>query len=174
MAIINKELQQLKGIGGVLAKRLDDAGLDSFTKVVEAGEEGLRKIRGINPHAITSILEQAALLAVTEKTGRAERVEEVKKMIGGVREKVQALAASTKERFKEELVGKYGKKLTNDLVRLVDALDKFEDSVPKRLKRAGKGLAKAEKKVEGLTEAGLKKVHKGLKKTRKSLVKVLG
>jgi hypothetical protein len=174
MAIIKNELEQLKGIGGVLAKRLKEEGVDSFAKVVEAGEEGLRKIRGINPRAISSILEQAALLADTAKTGRAERVEEVKKMIGGVRDKVQALAASTKERFQEELAGKYGKKLTSDLVRLVDALDKFEDSVPKRLKRAGKGLAKAEKKVEGLAEAGLKKVRKGLKKTRKSLVKVLG
>lgn len=174
MATIKNELQQLKGIGGVLAKRLEDAGLGSFTKITEAGEEGLRKIRGINPHAISSILEQAALLAGTAKAGRAERVEDVKKMIGGMREKVQALAAATNERFKEELAGKYGKKLTSDLVRLLNTLDTFENSVPKRLKRAGKGLAKAEKKVEALTAAGLKKVHKGLKKARKSLTKVLG
>src|SRR5512134_11561 len=46
-----KELQQIKGVGEVVAQRLVEAGFDSFAKVAEAGEEGLRNIRGINPRA---------------------------------------------------------------------------------------------------------------------------
>ena len=41
-----------------------------------------------------------------------------------------------------------------------------------KVKKSGKGLAKAERRLEGLTEAGLKKVDKGLKKARKSLKRI--
>jgi predicted flap endonuclease-1-like 5' DNA nuclease len=65
------DLQQLKGIGKVLVKRLQDAGLDRFAKISQASEKELREIRGINPLKIVSIQEQAKLLARLCKSGLA-------------------------------------------------------------------------------------------------------
>jgi hypothetical protein len=41
------------------------------------------------------------------------------------------------------------------------------------VKRAGKGLAKAEKRLAGLADTGLKGVERGLRRTRKTLKRVL-
>jgi len=38
-----EDLLQLKGVGRILAKRLYDAGFDSFDKIAQGGEEGLKK-----------------------------------------------------------------------------------------------------------------------------------
>ena len=40
-------LQQLKGVGRVLSKRLQEMGLDSFEKIAQAGEEVLKNHRGL-------------------------------------------------------------------------------------------------------------------------------
>ncbi|HEY6008277.1 MAG TPA: helix-hairpin-helix domain-containing protein, partial [Geobacteraceae bacterium] len=66
-------LQQLKGVGEVLSGRLVDAGYDTFAKVAAAGEEGLAKIRGINPRMLGSIVAQAGELAGEAKQEWAER-----------------------------------------------------------------------------------------------------
>jgi len=55
----------------------------------------------------------------------------------------------------------------------MDALDRIEQKLPKRIKRAGKGLLKAEKRLAGTADATLPKLSKGLKKMRKSLQRVL-
>lgn len=52
MKLTLKELQGLKGVGDILAQRFIKAGYDTFDKVAAAGEEGLRKIQGINPRMI--------------------------------------------------------------------------------------------------------------------------
>lgn len=57
------DLQQIKGVGTATAKLLQDAGYDSFARIAEAGEAGLKKIGGINQRAIRSIVEQAGKLA---------------------------------------------------------------------------------------------------------------
>ena len=66
MAKTAADLQQLKGVGKVLADRLCAAGLDGFAEIARAGEEGLKKVSGINPRAAGSILEQAKRLAQAE------------------------------------------------------------------------------------------------------------
>ena len=42
-----QELQQIRGIGKVLAQRLIDAGNDSCAKVAALGEEGLKQFKGL-------------------------------------------------------------------------------------------------------------------------------
>ena len=167
------DLQRLKGIGSILAKRLYDAGFDSFTKIAQAGEEGLKKVRGISPRAVTSILEQAKQLSDAPQPGRQEREDAVKKQLAEVREKIETLAHSTRDRFQKDLAGRSSKKLTADLVRIEDALVKIDGGGRKRSKRAGKALIKAEKRVVGLEDASLKKVRKGLKRARKAVLKAL-
>lgn len=167
------DLEQLKGVGKVLAKRLYDAGFDSFAKIAQAGEEGLKKVRGVNPRYLGSILEQARQLSETAHTGSQARVEALKQRLNEVKEQVQVLTETTRQRFQEELSGKSGKKLTSDLVRIEDALEQMNVGGKKKSKRAGKALIKAQKRVAGLEDASLKKVHKGLKRARKTMLRAL-
>jgi len=170
------ELQQLKGVGRILGKRLYDAGFDSFAKIAQAGEEGLKKVRGVNPRYISSILEQAQQLseaAHTGHTGHPARVEALQQRLSEVKEKVETLAETTRKRFQEEMSGKVGKKLTSDLVRIEAALERMHDGGKNCSKRAGKALAKAQERVAGLEDVSLKKVRKGLKRARKAVLKAL-
>jgi predicted flap endonuclease-1-like 5' DNA nuclease len=63
-----KELQKLKGIGEVLSQRLIEASYNTIAKVAAAEEHGLKKIPGMNPQKLRSIVTQAR-----EMTSEAER-----------------------------------------------------------------------------------------------------
>ncbi len=63
-----KELQELKGIGKVLSRRLIEASYNTIAKVAAAEEHGLEKIPGMNPQKLRSILTQAR-----EMTAEAEK-----------------------------------------------------------------------------------------------------
>lgn len=169
----SEDLQQLKGVGRILAKRLYDAGFDSFKKIAEAGEEGIRKVRGLPPRSVAGIVAQARELAAAAHPGEGEAPETLQNRLAEVRERLESLAQATRHRFQEKLSGKSGKKLTSDLVRIQDALERMQGRGKKGAKRAGKALAKAQKRVAGLEEASLKKVHKGFKKARKAVLKAL-
>lgn len=168
-----KELRQLRGIGPILAKRLFDAGLESCQKVAQAGEEGLKKIRGITPRMISSILEQARELSQGELQTPQGKADAVREKVATVRNLVQELTKEARTRFGDKLSVKSERKLSLDLVRLEDVLQRCEKRPPKRGKRAEKALAKAQKRVEGLDGASPKRVHKGLKKARLAVLTVL-
>ncbi|CAG0984953.1 hypothetical protein GEOBC_02040 [Geobacteraceae bacterium] len=168
-----KELQKIKGIGEILARRFVEAGYDTAAKVAEAGEDALKAIKGINPRAISSIISQAAGFAEEGGKARAKRVEELKAAAATLKDQVEGIARSVRDRFSDELQGKRGKKVEKELLKMVSALDRVEGKLGKRVKRAGKGLAKAEERLAGLAEQGVKGVGKGLKKARKSLKRVL-
>ena len=167
------ELQQLKGVGRILGKRLYDAGFDSFSKIAQAGAQGLQKIRGINPRHLETIVEQARQLAQAGHPEHPAPAEGMQQRLSEVKLQLQSLAESTRQRFQSELAGKPGRKLTLDLVRIEDALERMTDGGKQRSKRAGKALVKAEKRVAGLEDASLKKVRKGLKRARKAVLKGL-
>ena len=63
-----KELQQLKGIGEILSRRLVEASYDTIAKVAAAEEKGLERIAGMNPQKLRSIVTQARMLV-----GKAEK-----------------------------------------------------------------------------------------------------
>ena len=63
-----KELQQLKGIGEVLSRRLVEASYDTIAKVAAAEEKGLEKIAVMNPQKVRPIVVQARKM-----TGNAEK-----------------------------------------------------------------------------------------------------
>jgi predicted flap endonuclease-1-like 5' DNA nuclease len=62
------ELQELKGIGKVLSQRLVEAGYSTIARVAAAEEYGLKRIPGINPQKVRSIVTQAR-----EMTSAAEK-----------------------------------------------------------------------------------------------------
>jgi len=167
-----KELQKLKGVGNILARRFIEAGYDTFAKIAATGEEGLRNIQGLNPRMVPSILAQAAELAGEAGKTRAEKVEELKLKAASMKEQVQDIALSVRNRFKEEATGKTGKKVEKEILKVISSLEKVESKLETKVKKTGKVLVKAEKRLAGLTETGLKGVGKGLKKARKSLERV--
>jgi len=168
-----KELQQLKGVGEILSRRFIEAGYDTFGKIAAAGEEGLRKIPGINPRLLTSIVAEAAALSADMVQGRAHKVAALKQRTAGLKEQVQGIAISIRDRFQDEVAGKAGRKLEKEILKVIDTLETVESRLETRVKGAGKVLLKAERKLEGLTVSGLKKVATGLKKARK-LLKTIG
>jgi hypothetical protein len=168
-----KKLQQLQGVGEILSRRFVEAGYDTFAKVAAAGEEGLRKIPGVNPRLLGAIVAQAGSLAGNTSDRRAKLTEESKRRAVSMKEQVQGIALSVRDRFKDETGGKTGKKVAKAITKMITTLEKVEGRLETRVKKAGKGLVKAERQLEGLTASGLKKVGKGLKKARKSLEKVV-
>ena len=166
------ELKQLKGVGKVLSARLVEAGYDTIAKVMAAGEEGLKKVQGINQRLLPSILEQAGLLAGEGRAIKAQKVEELKRQAAVLKEQVQGVAARVRENFQEELTGRTGKKAEKQVMKVIACLEKVEGKLETRVKKAEKGLAKAEKSLALLAAAGVADIGKGLKKARKSLKKI--
>jgi hypothetical protein len=168
-----KELQKIKGVGEILTQRFIKAGYDSFDRIVAAGEQGLKQIKGISPHMIPSMIEQATSLAAECSTARARKVAEIKAAAAAIREQVEGIARAVKERAGEELQGKSGSKIETQLRKMIAALEKVERTLDKRVKGARKRLAKAGKCLATLSaETGIKGIGSGLKKARKSLKRI--
>jgi ribosomal protein S13 len=168
----HKGLQEIKGIGSVLAQRLVEAGYDSFARVAQAGEDGLRNIRGLNPRAIPSILEQAQILDGESVAGADERLLLLQNTSGLLQVRIRELAAAIRERQGDKLSGKKGERLEKEVTKLLKGLEKVQTQKGIRIKRARKGLAKTGKRLEGLTEGGIKSLTRGLKKARKPLKRI--
>ena len=166
------DLKQLKGVGDVLSRRLVEAGHDTLAKVAAAGEEGLKKVQGVNQRLIPAILEQAGLLAGEGRPSKAQKVEGLKRQAASLKSQVQGVALRVRENFQDELAGKTGKKVEKQIMKVIASLEKVGGKLETRVKKAGKGLAKAEKSLAILAAAGLADIGKGLKKARKSLKKV--
>jgi Helix-hairpin-helix domain len=168
----SNELKQLKGVGEVLSARLAEAGYDTFAKLAAAGEEALKKVKGINPSMVQSILEQAGQLAGAGRTTKEQKVEELKRSVTSLKERVHGIALHVRENFQEETAGKNGKKIEKKIMKMITSLEKVEKKLGTRLKRAGKGITKAETRLANIADAGLADIGKSLKKARKSLKKV--
>lgn len=167
-----KELQKIKGVGEVLSRRFVEAGYDTYAKIAAAGEEGLKKIQGLNQRMIQPILAQAEAMIDEAQKSKTQKVQELRQKTDSLKEQVQNIAISIKDRFKDEVTGKIGRKLEKDIVKVITSLEKVERKLESKVKKAGKGLVKAEKRLEGLTAAKLKGIGTGLKKARKSLKRV--
>jgi len=168
-----KQLQQIRGIGEVLAKRLVEAGHDTYEKLHALGEEGLRTVKGIKSQSVGSILAQAAELAESKEKDRARRVEELRAAATTLRQQVEEISRSAKERFADEIQGQGGKKLEKQVARIMTLFDRVEGKLEKRAKRAAKGLARAEARLVGLVEGNVKEMEKGIRRARKSLKRIL-
>ena len=168
-----KDLQQLKGIGQVLSRRLVEAGYDSMAKIAGASREKLREIPGMNPRFIESLTTQAGELAVETGKSRAMRVEEIRQKVSSLKGQVQEIAGNVRNRCQEEISDKSRKRAEKELLKVMSSLEKVEGTPEIKVKKAGKRLAKAEKLLEGLAVAKLDKIGKSLKKVRKSLNRVL-
>ncbi len=168
-----KELLLIKGVGEILAKRFLRAGYDTFDRIIAAGEEGLKSIQGVNPKAIPSIIKQAGALAAEISAARDKKVAALKKAAADIRKQVESMSETVKAQRGEELWGKSGKRIETELRKMITALERTESKMGKRVKRAGKGLAKAGHSLSGLTpDIEAEAIERKLKKARKSLKKI--
>lgn len=169
-----EKLTRIKGIGDILAQRLSAAGLDTFAKIAAAPEVKLAAIPGMNPHSVTSIIEQAAALASISTTAMDERVTALRMQLGSLRDRFSATAADLRVRFADELSCKAGRIISREFVRIMDLLTDIEKQSHTQLKRAEKRIARATRRCDKLATASISGARKRLKKMRKSLNKVIG
>jgi hypothetical protein len=167
-----KDLTRLRGIGPVLGRRFLDAGLDGFEKIAEAGEEGLKVIRGLNHRMIPSILAQAAEILAAAEGSRESALQEMRQRIDRLAATVRDMAAHVKDRLGPEGVGRHGKRMEKEIFRILVLLDKLTARLGTKRKRTVKGLDLAEKRLLTLKDAGLTEIEKGLRKSRKSLKRI--
>jgi hypothetical protein len=179
-----KNLMQLKGVGKVSAQRLAAAGFDDFAKIAAAGKEGLRAVPGLHPRSIAAIRQQAEELALAPgapaegeaaagmSEAKAARLVRVQQLFQQLQKEVSGLM--TLERAAEmPAKGEKFAALHQEAVKLGKVLDQLEAALPARLKRTGKALVKADRRVAEVVGRGPKKAASSLKKARKSLKKVL-
>jgi hypothetical protein len=167
-----QQLMKIRGVGKVLATRLVESGLDCYEKIVAAGEAELKKIKGIYPNSIASIIRQSAELAPDKQSKKDKKEAHLKELAASLKNQVSSIATDVHERFKEDLACKFGKKLEKEIQKVMVSLEKAETKLRTKSKKAAKGLVQAEKKLVDMEEAGLKKVRKALQGARKSLKKV--
>jgi hypothetical protein len=171
-ALSAKELQKIRGIGAALSARLLASGCDTFRKVADLGEDGLKKFNGINFKLIPDIIRQAEVLAAEATPDKEERIKAAAAASDLLRKTAQELIRSANDRLGETLSEKQKKKLTEALVRFIEALESVELKIARKPKKAGKIIGKAETKLAALAEADCKSLKKGLKMARKSLQRV--
>jgi len=165
------DLKRLHGVGDILASRLAEAGFDTFEKVVSAGEEGLRTIRGINPRALPSILSQAAELSAEAVRDEEKAAQELRSRISCLSGRVQEIALRMKASFGEELTGEVGRKAEKDLLSILRLLDAASARIGSRDGKIAQRVARAEKRLPSPDGMELKPLRKGLKRVRKTLEK---
>jgi predicted flap endonuclease-1-like 5' DNA nuclease len=68
-----KELQELKGIGEVLSQRLVEASYSTIARVAAAEEHDLKRIPGMNPQKVRSIVTQAREMTSVAEKGRPRK-----------------------------------------------------------------------------------------------------
>jgi len=171
-AVTVKDLQKIRGIGAALSARLLAAGCDSFRKVADLGEDGLKKFNGINFKAIPEIIRQAEVLAAEAMPDKEERIKAATESLKLLRKTAQELIRSASSRFAATLSEKKRKKLTEALVRFIEALESVEAKIAKKPKKTGRVIGAAETELAALAEADCQALKKGLKSARKSLQRV--
>lgn len=167
-------LQQIKGIGAVLAKRLVEAGIDTPARLATASQEQLAAIKGLPPGKIPALQEQARTHLDTEQSGGAEAG--LKQMLDDaerLREGMETLVRKLRDRHADSEDGKVQRNLRKEVTRVLATLERVEASLSEQLRRIGKKLAKADAKLAGVAQDDLQALTKGLRDTRKAIDKIV-
>ena len=136
------QLTKLRGLGKVLATRFVESGLDSYDKIVAAGEEELAKIKGINPQTAAAIIRQSTELAADTLSKKEKKEEQLKEVAASLKDQIKGIATDVNDRFKEDLAGKIGKKVEKEIKKVILSLEKAETKLRTRSKRSREGWPK--------------------------------
>jgi ribosomal protein S13 len=168
------QLQQIKGVGEVLARRLVEAGIDTLQRLATAREEELCAIKGLVPATIPAIQAQARILAAepaetADDKSLAEMLDDAERLRFGV----SNLVIKLREQHPEGEEGKTHRQLRKEITRVLATLERVESSLSTQLRKIGKKLAKADAKLAGLPQDDLEALTKGLRDTRKTIDKIV-
>ena len=172
-----KELQRIKGIGAVLAKRLAAAGLDSPARLAQAAPEDLAAIPGMNPRYIPGIIEQAGRMANAAPQGAQadaapDKSAALRQSVETLRLRVRELADGLRARKAERLSEEKKDLLDKEVNKFLARLEKVESRLDGQRKRARKALARAARRLRKLDTVGAGKLSRGMKKARKSFKRI--
>lgn len=168
------QLQQIKGIGAVLAQRLVEAGIDSYERLAVANEAEMLAVKGMLPANIPMLQEQAREFAMTAHAIKTEAnlkqmLEDTERLREGMANLVLALRAQQPESDDS----KAQRNLRKEITRILATLERVESSLSDQFKRIGKKLAKAESKLVGVAQNDLEALTKGLRDSRKTINKIV-
>jgi nucleotidyltransferase/DNA polymerase involved in DNA repair len=174
METIIEQLQQIKGVGAALAKRLAETGFDTLPRLAAATEQELVGIKGLAPTSIPIILEQARALSESQQAGASEEnltqmLEDAERLRMGVSNLVLRL----RDQHAESNDDKNQRALRKEITRVLATLERVEASLSEQLRRLGKKLAKADAKLAGVPHDDLAALTKGLRHTRKAIDKIV-
>lgn len=174
MAEIINQLQQLKGVGDVLAKRLAEAGFDTLPRLAAANEEDLAAIKGLQPGAISGILAQARDLVGTERAENDDKsltdmLDDAERLRVGV----SSLVLKLRDQHAEIDDCKAQRALRKEITRVLATLERVEASLSEQLRRLGKKLAKADARLTTVPKDDLEALTKGLRQTRKAIDRIV-
>ncbi len=172
MADIFKQLQQIDGVGEVIAKRLVAAGFDTLPRLVAATEPELASIKGLLPGAIPAILAQAKELLAADQVGSDDKsltdmLDDAERLRMGV----SSLVLKLRDQHAESEDGKEERALRKEITRVLATLERVEASLSDQLRRLGKKLAKADARLATAPRDDLEALTKGLRQTRKAIDK---
>jgi ribosomal protein S13 len=169
-----EQLQQIKGVGEALAKRLAAAGFDTLPRLATATEQELSAIKGLAPSAIPAILEQARTLMtgqepVASEASLAQMLEDAERLRMGV----SNLVLQMREQASGAADVKAERALRKEITRVLATLERVEASLSEQLRRLGKKLAKADAKLASVPQDNIEALTKGLRQTRKAIDKIV-
>lgn len=168
-----KQLQQIKGVGEILAQRLIEAGFDTLPRLAATRVEDLAGIKGLLPCAAPAILAQARELSAaipdeTEDKPLSEMLEDAERLRMGV----STLVLKLREQHPDD-DDKAHRQLRKEITRVLATLERVEASLSEQLRKLGKKLAKADAKLASVDRDDLDTLTKGLRQTRKAIDKIV-
>jgi ribosomal protein S13 len=168
------QLQQIKGIGAVLAQRLVEAGIDSFERLAGASEAEMLAIKGMLASNIPVLQEQArefavAIHAVKTEANLKQMLEDAERL----REGMENLVLKLRDQQPENDDSKVQRNLRKEITRILATLERVESSLSDQFKRIGRKLAKAEAKLTVVAQDDVEALTKGLRDSRKTIDKIV-
>lgn len=166
-----KQLQQLKGVGAALAKRLVEAGFDTLPRLANATAGELATIKGLPAEAIPALQEQARALAGPTVADKSLTVmlEDTERLRLGV----ASLVTQLRDHHAEGDDGKALRQLRKEISRVLATLERVDATLSEQLLRLGKKLSKADARLGTVAADDLETLTKGLRHTRKAIDKVV-
>jgi transcription termination factor NusA len=166
-----RELQQIKGIGAVLAQRLVEAGIDNLERLAAVSDEELAAIKGVIADKIPTLKEQARrhLQTGSAQASLQQMLEDAERL----REGMQDLVIKLRDQHVESDDGKTQRNLRKEIARVLATLERVEAALSDQLRRISKKLAKADAKLAEIAKDDVEALTKGLRDTRKTIDKIV-
>jgi|GEM_PF-5146323 len=168
------DLKRINGIGKILEKRLQEAGLESYAQLAQADPNGLAALPGVNKGAAKRIIEQAARLSGHDEDGFQRALDILMPICEKLMNEIQGLAQVVKDRDLKDIPKKHHRQIENEIERIFGSLKTIKSNLIGDLTRVGREIAKADRKIGKLdTQDDPEHLRKGLKKVRRKLEKAL-